>query len=408
MAEKLAQKDDTIDDDEEDEEDDDDYDSTDSSGCEGENGGGDMEERQHFLDVCYSLIKYDSDARRDIRTYNEQMASLEHDDLALWTSSPSTWIAEIVQRVEANTRFLAKLPCPDVCGIYLGQDAQNLVKRPPDDHRVASRNSSKVRSTLRQFVRDWSVDGEAERKASYEPIIHALETYMPVRSSGRGGKPPTVLCPGCGLGRLPFELARRGYAAQGNEFSYHMLLGSHLMLNGATEAESYVIYPYVLSTANRSGFQDHLREVRVPDVCAMTALPPGAPLSMAAGEFVDLYQGEANQWDAVASVFFLDTAKNVYQYIRVIATIIPPGGLWINLGPLLYHYAEASHDMSVEPSWEEVRTVIAKYFNFEEEREHVAHYTANPYSLMSVKYRCMLFIARRNDKPATGFSHPVF
>eukprot|EP00971_Amphidinium_carterae_P276954 5496492-Amphidinium_carterae.1 len=38
-------EDDTIDDDEEDEEDDDDYDSTDSSGCEGENGGGDMEDQ---------------------------------------------------------------------------------------------------------------------------------------------------------------------------------------------------------------------------------------------------------------------------------------------------------------------------------------------------------------------------
>lgn len=35
-----------------------------------------------------------------------------------------------------------------------------------------------------------------------------------------------VLCPGSGLGRLPFEVVRRGYGCQGNEFSFFMLLGT--------------------------------------------------------------------------------------------------------------------------------------------------------------------------------------
>lgn len=33
-----------------------------------------------------------------------------------------------------------------------------------------------------------------------------------------------MLVPGAGLGRLPLEIASRGYACQGNEFSYYMLL----------------------------------------------------------------------------------------------------------------------------------------------------------------------------------------
>ena len=40
-----------------------------------------------------------------------------------------------------------------------------------------------------------------------------------------------VLCPGAGLGRLVLEIAGRGYAAQGNEFSYFMLLASNYLLN---------------------------------------------------------------------------------------------------------------------------------------------------------------------------------
>ena len=39
-----------------------------------------------------------------------------------------------------------------------------------------------------------------------------------VSTQGKHGRPPAVLCPGCGLARLPFDLVRLGYAAQGNEF----------------------------------------------------------------------------------------------------------------------------------------------------------------------------------------------
>lgn len=38
------------------------------------------------------------------------------------------------------------------------------------------------------------------------------------------GTSQRVLVPGAGLGRLPLEIAARGYSCQGNEFSYFMLL----------------------------------------------------------------------------------------------------------------------------------------------------------------------------------------
>ncbi|PHJ19172.1 hypothetical protein CSUI_006997, partial [Cystoisospora suis] len=61
-----------------------------------------------------------------------------------------------------------------------------------------------------------------------------------------------VLCPGSGLGRLPFEVSRRGYACQGNEFSYFMLIGSDFILNHAIQTKSCPIQPYCLSTSNRT------------------------------------------------------------------------------------------------------------------------------------------------------------
>lgn len=36
-----------------------------------------------------------------------------------------------------------------------------------------------VRSTLRQFVRDWAKEGQPERQASYQPLISALLKHLP-------------------------------------------------------------------------------------------------------------------------------------------------------------------------------------------------------------------------------------
>ncbi|CAM9233633.1 unnamed protein product, partial [Choristocarpus tenellus] len=77
--------------------------------------------------------------------------------------------------------------------------------------KTSARQIGKVTSTLHQLSRDWCKEGEEERKQCYMPI--------------------SVLVPGAGLGRLPLEFVYRGYATQGNEFSYFMLFVSYFMLN---------------------------------------------------------------------------------------------------------------------------------------------------------------------------------
>lgn len=41
----------------------------------------------------------------------------------------------------------------------------------------------KMRSTLRQFVRDWSVEGAAERAQCYAPLLAELQRLAPVSAS---------------------------------------------------------------------------------------------------------------------------------------------------------------------------------------------------------------------------------
>lgn len=147
---------------------------------------------------------------------------------------------------------------------------------------VSDADQDRVRTTLKQMARDWSADGERERDAAYGPIIDAvMAKFGSVPYESRGDV--RILVPGAGLGRLAFEFAMRGFSAQGNEFSYFMLLPSHFLLNNTQRAEEHVIYPYVHSQCNWRTTSDMLRPVKVPDVLPST-LPVHVDFSMVAGE----------------------------------------------------------------------------------------------------------------------------
>jgi len=188
-----------------------------------------------------------------------------------------------------------------------------------------------------------------------------------------------------------------------------MILGSNLIFNrGSGQANDHVIYPYVTDMSHRASFTDNLRPIQVPDINLLDVMPDGANFSMATGEFVQVYEKQVEEWDGVVTCFFIDTAKNIFLYIRTIATILRPGGVWVNLGPLLFHYAENVDDVSIELSWEEVRPAICKYFDLRLEKEQKAVYTFNPTAMKKTLYKCMLFTAVRNDVPVSGISNPVF
>ncbi|RUS32777.1 N2227-like protein-domain-containing protein [Jimgerdemannia flammicorona] len=132
--------------------------------------------------------------------------------------------------------------------------------------------------------------------------------------------------------------------------------------------EPYAIYPFIHSFSNIRRSADQLRPVMIPDVLPGD-LPPGAAFSMVAGDFLDVYgQGKENfeRWDVVVTCYFIDTAKNIMEYMEVIRRALKPGGVWINIGPLLYHFENSPGEFSIELSLEEVKDVACKLgFRFE-------------------------------------------
>jgi len=204
-----------------------------------------------------------------------------------------------------------------------------------------------------------------------------------------------VLVPGAGLGRLPWSIAQLGYTCQGNEYSLFMLFTSNFILNKCKDKYVHTFYPWAQHNTNNVRSVDQLSAVRFPDINP-GELPANSDFSMAAGNFIEIYK-EPESWRCVATSYFIDTANNVVDYIETIWHILTAGGIWINLGPLLYHYADLSNEDSIEPSYEIIREIIVSIgFEFLKEETNVSsYYTQNPHSMLAYEYRSVFFVCRK-------------
>jgi carnosine N-methyltransferase len=301
---------------------------------------------------------------------------------------------------------------------------------------------SKVSSVLKSLARDWSAEGKAERDVAYAPIHKLVHTYLPRAPSSSSNTPftkvPKICVPGSGVGRLALELRSNGYSVQGNEFSLYMLLASDFMLNnsGICSPERPLHFsPWLLESRNQHSYLNELRTVSIPDIDPMQLLDssgisstptPPPDFSMAAGNFCAIYshEKEANQWDCVASCFFLDACHNVIEVLQVVHHMLRPGGVLINVGPLLYHWSgpllrpddgtwqkyrerhshlDDRYMTSIDLAYDDVKEIMINIgFEILEENTGVdCCYTADLQSMMRTQYRCISFVAQKKSSPNT-------
>lgn len=302
----------------------------------------------------------------------------------------------------------------------------------------------KVRSTLLQLSREWSTDGELEREQSYTRIINEILQMYPNLEDRQNVK---ILVPGCGLGRLVIDLVRNGFWTQGNEFSYHMLLTSNFILNHCKFSNHYSIFPFLHKSSHVIKRLNQIRPITIPDLNPLSIhelieknpnIPYDELMSMTAGSFVDLY-GPPNlsisntysndpvasefrsenkeNFDVLTTCFFIDTASNIIDYLRTIHYCLKPGGVWINFGPLLWHFEDytSTHYISkqlskdgpvktipnimkgLELSRDDLIELITKIgFKFEKRESNIeTTYSGDVRALGEFVYKCEYWVARK-------------
>lgn len=138
---------------------------------------------------------------------------------------------------------------------------------------------------------------------------------------------------------------------------------------------------------------------------APSSLPSNSNFSLVAGDFEEIYgpdeydedEPQAGLWDAILTCFFIDTAKNIVNYLRIIHRKLAPGGVWINMGPLLWHWENnTSGDTSIELSLEELKELARKIgFEISNERTIDTTYTNNSQSMLGYIYHAAFFTATK-------------
>lgn len=338
---------------------------------------------------------YREHARRELARVKRNLNGLSADDVASLTRKPAEQVRVMDEAVTANLAFL------DALGAVMQQSLQDAS---PAEVAACKAHKARVCSTpklvqnlLHSFVREWTLEGAEERRECFDLLLGGLDGHL--RTQREAGPAPRVLCPDSALARLPYEAQRLGYAAEGCEARAMQFLAGEFVRTSCAQREAHRPQPYVLNTCNRFKAEDHVRVTAVPDV-NVASLP-----TVRFGDFAQLYDDPATRgaFDAVLTAYALDASPNVLRFVRTVAHVVRPGGLWANFGPLAY---EAEHDEmhvhGVELSWEELRYAISHFFEVKEERFVDSLNGANALSMMQLQYSCVFFTAVRNDAPSTG------
>eukprot|EP00039_Didymoeca_costata_P004084 m.71242 g.71242 ORF g.71242 m.71242 type:complete len:277 (+) comp12227_c0_seq2:49-879(+) len=252
-------------------------------------------EEEHYRKVIRAFLFYRQHALERIdraqRSYFSQ--TLEYQSMLPFMPEKH---AALRRAVEVNAQLVGEITSDGLMFATAGLD--EAANPNPSPERPAEFDMDKVYTTIKQFVRDWSLEGKEERERCYQPILDEIDS----RFGKMSRQDVSIVVPGAGLGRLAWECAHRGYRCQGNEWSVFMLLASNYILNRQSGRLHTIIHPYAHQYCNNYHTNHQSRAVRIPDVDTFDI--PGENLfSMAAGDFLEVYS-TPEKWDCVASCFF--------------------------------------------------------------------------------------------------------
>jgi carnosine N-methyltransferase len=335
-------------------------------------------------------------------------------------------------------------------------------------HEQAEDPSAIINVVLRQMYRDWSPEAAEERDEAYGPIIQFLKKHFE-------GSQPCVLVPGAGLSYLAFALYNvlNACAVDALEVSTHHILAlkwltASSMGIGEIDSAKFKIRPWALQFSNHTerahqfrsisietdgakspkldlGYSDnqlYLMSSRSPETESQAPGDSNPPVYNADYDFhrhgglritnKDFHDYQYPAWkgfySCVATVFFVDTAPNINEYVKIILHVLKDGGIWVNNGPLLWNCyengppgrgegdqddnfaAQARNGMSptkenkgwggkVELAWDELLGFI-EYKGFEileSNTDITSGYVKDADSMMMCTYRLGFFAARKRE-----------
>ena len=249
---------------------------------------------------------------------------------------------------------------------------------------------------MKCLMRDWTVESKPERDNNYGMVLNEVKKYYNYDDKNLMEKNKIkALVPGTGCCRLGFELAKRGFDVEVNDFCFIYILCDDYLFNYSHKDE-FQFCPSIHSFANSYSESAVFKKFSFPDVDIKEELiKSGAkPIIFTKGDFLLKYKGIKDQYDLVVTLFFIDVSKNIVECVEIMHDLLKQGGVWINLGCL--DYLHSPYHNSIDLTWDELRQVIINYdFDIKNEVTDFVPYGVKEGSMMSNSYGTVFFTAMK-------------
>lgn len=140
-----------------------------------------------------------------------------------------------------------------------------------------------------------------------------------------------------------------GFEVTINEWSMYAN-AVYRFLETQSTPSSQSFHPFADGWSHHATEENMHRALHFPDVSINER-----DVLMVEGDFTTVFKAHSDHYDVVLTYFFIDTARNLLSYFDTIKDVLKKGGLWINLGPLLYGTSPV-----VQLSLEDILTVAEK------------------------------------------------
>ncbi|KAG6006744.1 hypothetical protein E4U21_006729 [Claviceps maximensis] len=358
--------------------------------------------RYRLLDALHGFAKYyerqlgDVDRFRDLYALVPE-AQKKSEKILEDHLSYSSKFQKIRQKLARNQHMCDNIVQASLQFYNIGLDElQKHIRDREAEGRQADKTS--VAQSLKHIVRDWTEEGFCERDKPFSCLRITLEQLFPDRDVD--SQHVKILLPGAGLGRLGHEISHLGgFEVTLNEWSMYMN-AAYRFLESQTTASSQSVYPFVDDWSHHATNENMLRSLQFPDVPI-----DKRKVLMVEGDFTTEFRAYTGHYDVLLTYFFIDTARNLMSYLDTIVDVLKQGGLWINLGPLLYGTSPL-----VQLSLEDILTVTETMgFQFLETHEQCgmptfekptvrsmeASYTFDCRALTKNAYNAQFWVARK-------------
>ena len=344
-----------------------------------------------FKIVIKEMLDYSKNCERIISSLEKNYSSLPKNHLDKLPFNYKEKIEKVKQGIQLNQEFYNK-----VASLYKDEfEHITFTKEEHEEHRYLEEYLIRY-FFMRCLMRDWTLESKPERDNNYGNVLKEVKKYFNYDDKTLMKKNNyKALVPGTGCSRMAFELAKRGFEVEANDFCFIYILCDDYLFNYSHKNE-FQFCPGIHSFSSSYNEASVIQRYSFPDVDIREELEKSEakPITFIKGDFLLKYKGIKDQYDLIVTLFFIDVSKNIIEFVEIMHDLLKKGGIWVNLGCLDYYHSK-DHN-SIDLTWDELRLVIQNYdFEIKNEATEFVPYGVKEGLMISHFYGTVFFTAMK-------------